>query len=159
MPKITFIFFCFCVLLVASCKVPKFKNDEERIEALNSIQQADMDFSNRSKEAGMKKAFIEYMNDDAVLLRPNKMPIVGAMAVDYISSINDSTFNLTWHPEGANVSKSADMGYTYGIYTMQIGDSSYKGTYVTIWQKGEDGNWKFLLDTGNDGVGNLQTTE
>lgn len=147
------------LIIISSCKIPKFKNDDERIKALNSIQQADVDFSNRSKEVGMKKAFLEYMNEDAVLLRPNKLPIVGAMAVDFISSMNDSTFSLTWHPEGANVSKSADMGYTYGIYTMQLGDTSYKGTYVTIWQKEENGSWKFLLDTGNDGTEDLQTRE
>ncbi|MFT3946048.1 MAG: hypothetical protein QM763_03660 [Agriterribacter sp.] len=139
--------------------MPKFKNDKERINALNSIQQADVDFSDRSKEIGMKKAFLEYMDEEAVLLRPHKMPIVGAMAVDFLSSINDSSFTLTWHPEGANVSKSADMGYTYGVYSMQIGDSSYKGTYVTIWQKDKNGRWKFLLDTGNEGIGEYSTDE
>lgn len=159
MSKITLLLICSCFLVISSCRVPSFKKEEERIKALNSMQQADIDFSNRSKEVGMKKAFLEYMNEDAVLLRPNKMPVVGAMAVDFISSINDSSFSLTWHPEGANVSKSADMGYTYGIYTMQIGDSAYKGTYVTIWQKEENGNWKFLLDTGNDGIEEPQTAE
>lgn len=149
----------FGLLLIISCKMPTFKNDEERIKALNSIQQTDVDFSNRSKEVGMKKAFLEYMNEDAVLLRSNKMPIIGAMAVDFISSINDSTFSLTWHPEGANISKSADMGYTYGVYNMQMGDSTYKGTYVTIWQKEDDGSWKFLLDAGNDGVDHSQMME
>jgi hypothetical protein len=45
------------------------------------------------------------------------------------------------------------MGYTYGIYTLIVNDSAYKGTYVTIWQKQADGTWKFVLDTGNEGVG------
>ena len=159
MQKAAFLISCFTIVCSFSCKIPKFKNGEERIKALNSIQQADVDFSNRSKEVGMKKAFLEYMNKDGVLLRPNKMPIVGAMAVDFLSSVNDSTFSLTWHPEGANVAKSADMGYTYGVYTMQMGDSLYKGTYVTIWQKEEDGSWKFLLDTGNEGVDQPRAAE
>lgn len=159
MLKAAFLIACFATTIIFSCKIPKFKNDEKRIEALNSIQQADVDFSNRSKEIGMKKAFLEYMNKDAVLLRPYKMPIIGAIAVDFLSSVNDSTFSLTWHPEGANVAKSADMGYTYGVYTMQMGDSSYKGTYVTIWQKEEDGSWKFLLDTGNEGIDQPRATE
>ena len=153
MPKNTFLFFYFSCIVIFSCNIPEFKKEEKRIEALNNMQQADIDFSNRSKEVGMKKAFLEYMHADAVLLKPGKMPIIGAAAVDFISSFNDSTFSLTWHPEGANVSKSADMGYTYGIYTLQMGDSSYKGTYLTIWQKEENGDWKFLLDTGNNGIG------
>jgi len=80
------------------------------------------------------------------------MPIVGARAVEFISNMNDSSVMLTWKPLGANVAKAADMGYTYGVYNLQVGDSTYKGTYVTIWQK-ENGEWKFLLDTGNEGVG------
>jgi ketosteroid isomerase-like protein len=34
-----------------------------------------------------------------------------------------------------------------------------EGTYVTIWKKGQNGNWKFVLDTGNQGLGkkNVET--
>ncbi|MFT3702521.1 MAG: nuclear transport factor 2 family protein [Agriterribacter sp.] len=140
------------MLLLTACKDYRFKKEEERIKALNEIQQTDVDFSNRSKEAGMKKAFLEYMRNDGVLLRPGRMPIIGASAVEFISNVNDTSFSLTWQPQGADVSQSADMGYTYGIYSMKMGDSLFKGTYVTIWQK-EDGKWKFSLDTGNEGTG------
>jgi len=27
-----------------------------------------------------------------------------------------------------------------------------KGTYITIWQKQANGNWKFVLDTGTQGL-------
>jgi hypothetical protein len=27
-----------------------------------------------------------------------------------------------------------------------------KGTYVSIWKKDENGNWKWVLDTGNPGL-------
>ena len=27
-----------------------------------------------------------------------------------------------------------------------------RGTYVTIWQKQTDGSWKFVLDTGTQGL-------
>lgn len=158
MSKIAF-FVTLLLLAVSACHVPQFQKDKTRIEALNSMQQTDIDFSNRSKEAGMKKAFLEYMDGDAILLRPDKLPVIGALAVDMISSMNDSSFSLTWHPQGANVSKSADMGYTYGVYTMQMGDTAYKGTYVTIWKKEENGNWKFLLDSGNEGTGEEQMPE
>lgn len=140
------------MVICCSCKEFRFEKDKERIEALNQMQQTDIDFSNRSKEAGMKKAFLEYIQEEGVLLRPHRMPITGAAAIDYLSSINDSSLILTWAPEGGNVSKSADMGYTYGVYTLTIKDSAYKGTYVTIWQKQADGTWKFVLDTGNEGI-------
>jgi ketosteroid isomerase-like protein len=29
---------------------------------------------------------------------------------------------------------------------------SENGTYVSIWKKDQFGNWKFVLDTGNEGL-------
>jgi ketosteroid isomerase-like protein len=54
------------------------------------------------------------------------------------------------------VALSGELGYTYGIYEVRsrggiktIGE----GTYVTIWKKDRQGNWKFVLDAGNEGLG------
>ena len=85
-----------------ACKM-EFRKPTERMNALNQIQQTDVDFSNRSREVGMKKAFLEYMEDDGILLRKNRLPIIGADAVDFLSSIDDSSFVLTWEPEGAYI--------------------------------------------------------
>ena len=139
-------------LINASCNL-QFRENTERMNALNEMQQTDVDFSNRSKEVGMKKAFLEYIEADGVLLQPNSLPVKGADAIDFISSFNDSSVILTWQPVGSDVATSADMGYTYGVYSMQTGDSARRGTYVTIWKKQADGRWKFVLDAGNEGVG------
>lgn len=140
-----------------SC-APDYRREKERIDALNAMQQTDVDFSSRSREVGMRKAFLEYIDDEGVLLRPGKMPIVGADAVDFITTVNDSSFTLTWQPEGGNIAVSSDMGYTYGVYEMEMDGAIHKGTYVTIWKKQADGNWKFVLDSGNEGVGAPDTT-
>lgn len=139
-------------LTCISCDL-QFRKNARRINALNEMQQTDVDFSNRSKEAGMKKAFLEYIEPDGMLLRPNRMPVTGADAIVLITSLNDTSVMLTWQPLGADVAASADMGYTYGIYRLEAGDSVQRGTYVTIWKKQEDGRWKFVLDAGNEGVG------
>ncbi|MDX2045277.1 MAG: DUF4440 domain-containing protein [Chitinophagaceae bacterium] len=139
--------------LLFSCKYFNFKKDDARIKALNEMQQTDVDFSNLSKQKGFRKAFTEYIDDDGVLLRRDRMPMLGADAIQYINNFNDSSVLLTWEPRGADVSEGGDLGYTYGIYTMKDSASTSKGTYVTIWRKQKDGKWKFVLDTGNQGVG------
>ena len=139
-------------LACISCDL-QFRKNTGRINALNEMQQTDVDFSNRSKEAGMKKAFLEYIEPDGTLLRPNRMPVTGADAIALVTSLNDTSVVLTWKPLGADVAASADMGYTYGMYSLKAGDSVHRGTYVTIWKKQEDGRWKFVLDAGNEGVG------
>lgn len=140
-------------LLFVSCNTNiSFKKEQQRINGLSVLQQADIDFSNLSRDSGMRRAFLTYMDGEAVLLRPGRYPIVGADAVDLITSVNDGSFTLTWRPDGADISQSGDMGYTYGVYSMQIGDSTHKGTYVTVWKKDPDGNWKFCVDSGNEGL-------
>ena len=114
-----------------------------------------MGFSRLSEEKGMKAAFIEYIDSNGVLLRPNEMPIVGANAIDYLIQQNDTGYSLTWQPNNAEISTSGDLGYSYGIYAMRPAskDTVIYGTYTSIWKKQKDGKWKFVLDSGNEGIG------
>lgn len=119
------------------------------------LMAADRAFSDMSKEKGMREAFIEYIDSNGVLLRANRLPIVGANAIDFLIQQNDTAYTLTWQPQFADVASSGDLGYTYGIYQIRLKatDSSFYGTYTSIWKKQKDGKWKFVLDTGNEGLG------
>jgi ketosteroid isomerase-like protein len=116
------------------------------------LLQADIEFSNLSKAQGVKAAFLHYMDDSAVLLKPDAYPIIGSAAKQYYEN-QSGDINLTWSPQAAFLSKSGELGYTYGIWSLASTDTTLQGTYVTIWKKGKDGRWKFVLDTGNSGVG------
>ena len=137
-------------LLVVSCGNQKTVDVSKDADA---IMQADRAFSELSKKKGMKSAFMQYADSAAVLLRAGYFPIKGNDALEYLQNINDSVFTLSWTPENAGMALSGDMGYTYGIYTFQDKDTTFQGTYVSIWQKQADGSWKYILDTGNPGVG------
>lgn len=119
----------------------------------------DRSFSKLSEEKGMKHAFLEFAGDNVVMLRKNKMPLKGKPALeDQFKTFTDTGFVLTWEPVFAEISESGDLGYTYGIYTSasQNPDGSKKenkGTYVSIWKKDPERNWKFVLDSGNEGTG------
>jgi ketosteroid isomerase-like protein len=125
---------------------------EDAVSDREQMIKTDEAFSNMSREYGMKKAFIEFMDDDGILLRPNHMPIIGADAIDFLSQANDTSYTLTWKPSAAQISSSGDLGFTYGIYLLRLRDTTLSGTYVSIWKKQPDGKWKFILDTGNEGV-------
>jgi ketosteroid isomerase-like protein len=146
-------YFIILLLVLLACN----SHDREEVNtaqvALQEIQQADVDFSNFSREHGMRKAFLEYIDDDGIMMRDNAMPIIGANAIDYITSMNDSSIVLTWEPRGGDIAASGDLGYTYGVYEMKDSANVQKGTYVTIWKKQSNGRWKFVLDSGNQGTG------
>ena len=75
----------------------------------------DREFSQRSEESGMKKAFLEFADDSAVLLRENSMPIIGKTRLgETFSEFEDTGFILTWEPILGDISRSGDLGYTVG---------------------------------------------
>jgi ketosteroid isomerase-like protein len=108
-----------------------------------------------SSASGMKKAYIEYIDSNGVLLRPENMPIIGANAIDYLIQQDDTGFQLSWEPRHAEVANSGELGFTYGIYAMRPKDKDtvIYGTYTSIWRKQKDGKWKLALDSGNQGIG------
>jgi ketosteroid isomerase-like protein len=120
-----------------------------------ALMKADLDFSEMSVNEGMQKAFLAFFADSGVMLRDNGYPIKGHGAlVSLFSNSKDTAFTLAWKPAFEKIAGSGELGYTYGFYTRTIkatGEVS-RGTYVTIWEKQKDGNWKFVLDTGTDGL-------
>lgn len=121
---------------------------------------ADLEFSEMSAQKGMIEAFMAYVDENGVLLRPKNSPVEGRMKIEeFLSSAPDTGFTLTWKPLFADVSSSGDLGYTYGVYEFLTKDDknkpvTHKGTYVSIWKRDKDGKWKFVLDSGNSGLSN-----
>lgn len=138
-----------------SCKTGNDKTDKADAFAKMELMDADRQFSKLSEQKGMKNAFIEYLDSNGVLLRPNHLPIAGADAVDFLIQQNDTDYTLTWEPQNGVIAKSGELGYTYGIYALRPStkDTVIYGTYVSIWKKEKSGSWKYVLDCGNEGIG------
>jgi ketosteroid isomerase-like protein len=135
----------------SSCNSVDIKKCEQE------IMDADRAFSEYSIAHGQIASFLEYAAPEAVLIKPNMYPIVGHEKLhEHYNGKADSTFVLTWEPKFARVAKSGDLGYTYGywqFYLKSQPDSIEKGTYATVWQRQPNGQWKFILDLGNEGLG------
>jgi len=147
------LFICIAVFFISSCKnkkKPEVDNTELKVEILET----DRAFSAQSQSKGLRNAFMDFIDNDAVLLRPNSLPLAGGQAMDLIIRSNDSLSVLTWEPKKVEISSSGDLGYTYGVYSRKPGDEDtvYFGTYVTIWKRQPGGKWKFVLQSGNEGV-------
>ena len=138
-----------------SCKNSKKKSPEDALDDRLKVMEADRSFSRLSEAKGMRSAFLDYIDSNGVLLRRDHLPLVGADAIDYLIQQNDSSFTLKWEPKNAVVAASGDLGYTYGLYVLKptVKDTLIYGNYVSIWKKQADGNWKFVLDSGNEGIG------
>ena len=146
------------ILILFSPGCSKTARHESLVKDLIDV---DLEFARLSLEKGSHAAFLEFIDDSCALLRPNRHPVVGRKQIEEMFNSPDTSFSLTWAPQFADVSESGDLGYTYGIYTIQMDSPegevvTKEGTYVTIWKKDKNGDWKFVLDTGNQGLGQKQ---
>lgn len=153
--SVQFLVLSFLIFSIEGCFFPNKNNTVGSEKNKTELMDADNAFSNLSAEKGMKNAFLEYIDSNGVLLRPNVIPIAGADAVDYIIGLKDEGYTMTWKPNDATVAVSGELGYTYGTYLLQPSakDTVFYGTYVSIWKKQEDGKWKFILQSANEGLG------
>ena len=137
----------FILGLLFSCTEKKpVPNPKELIEA-------DLAFSEYSAKYGIQKAFVEFAHDSVVKLKQYSMPIVGKQAlIDSYAGKSDSGLLLTWKPSDAAIAKSGELGFTYGIWTFIAKGDTSRGTYLSVWKKDKAGHWKYLADTGNDGL-------
>ena len=148
---VNLLFFVFIIIFLSiiSCK------KTGKTDSTGELMKTDREFSKMSETAGMHFAFLEYIADEGVLLRNNSFPLEGKESLKKLySGSDDSGFSLTWEPLFEHISSAGDIGYTFGTYTNteKASGTVSRGTYVTIWQKGKDGHWKFVLDTGTQGL-------
>lgn len=104
--------------------------------------------------ADTAQAFYDFMVDDAVWLPTGSEPVLGREAVR--DTLRQSPgARLVWEPQAADVARSGELGYTWGLYQVQdIGPDGRqrvlsRGKYTTIWRRQRDGSWRAVLDIGN----------
>jgi len=98
--------------------------------------------------------------DDAVLVAPGSPATSGKSAIhDALKQmVADPTLSLKFQASTVDVSKSGDLAYTQGSYTLTATDPQTKqlindhGSYVTIYRKQSDGTWKAVSDIASSAV-------
>lgn len=126
--------------------------DENYNGSEKQLIKTDKEFSEKSVRDGISAAFIAYADENVILMRDKQFPILGIKELkEYYSKINNGNAELKWSPVKAEISKSGELGYTFGnwIYSTKNSKDTVYGNYVTIWKKQKDGSWKFVLDGGN----------
>jgi ketosteroid isomerase-like protein len=91
--------------------------------------------------------FDSYAAAEVRLFRNDKFPLVGKAASSAVFPANSGVWS--WEPAFVEVSRSGDLGYTYGTYRLTSKDASQKilerGNYYRIWKK-YAGKWKLVAD-------------
>jgi ketosteroid isomerase-like protein len=113
------------------------------IEALLARER---EFSRASATRGPQQSFATYAAADVRLFRNDQQPFVGKRAA--VAALPASPVVWTWEPTFADVSRSGDLGYSYGTYRLTSADPAAKvetGNYYRIWKK-QGNNWRVVAD-------------
>lgn len=109
----------------------------------------DRKFAKASAERGLIKAFLDYADSEARLFRNGHYPFVGTDGIRQALAKTPAEALVTWEPSNGDLATSADLGYTYGSYTIVSKAKPQtiikRGNYVRIWKK-RSGIWKLALD-------------
>ena len=99
--------------------------------------------------------FSTFLADNAATLRADQPVLRGKAAVqqEWKSLLENKAISLRWQHISAEISKSKDLGYTVGSYTVTRTDDKGSavvgsGKYLTVWRMQKDGSWKVEFDTG-----------
>lgn len=134
-------------LLLFSCNSQE-KNDLEDLK--QEIIQMDIAMSNLACQEGFYTSILVNADENIVKLGEGKLPIIGKTEFAASFDKDKDTKTISWSPLYAEVAKSGELGYTWGNWKYIARDTVYYGNYFTVWKKHIDGNWKVVLDGGNN---------
>lgn len=135
-------------LVTVSCHEIK----KDHLPAKEEIMAVEHAFMERVAERGLGDAFVQYADENAVLVRNNRLIRGKKEIMEYYEKQEDSQdIQLTWEPEFIEVARCGDFAYTYGTYIYSVKDStgqesSLEGIFHTVWKRQEDGSWKYVYD-------------
>lgn len=120
-------------------------------ELKNEIIEVEKRFAGMAAEKGVGPAFLHFADDDAVIMRNNRVYRGKDKIGKYFASSELTDIQLKWKPDFVEVSSSGDLAYTYGKFTFSAKDKAGKmlkstGIFHTVWKRQSDGSWKYVWD-------------
>lgn len=107
------------------------------------IMAVDREFAQFALDAGIRAAYDRYLAADAIVFRP--LPVT---ARQWLDTHEPATGRLEWSPAAALTACDASLAVTLGTWSYTARDSrtSDTGYYLTAWRRGEEGDWRIVLD-------------
>jgi ketosteroid isomerase-like protein len=142
----------FVIAVVSLFATTSFAAKEKPLKGANLLIELETNFASDVAKNG-HAAFLTYFAEDGVEL-------VEGGGIDTKDDMRKQPpwpegTSLTWKPVFADMAASGDLGYTYGNYVFTSKNKDGKlvtsyGKYTSIWKKQKDGQWKVVVDMGND---------
>ncbi|MGH7523307.1 MAG: YybH family protein [Gemmatimonadales bacterium] len=139
--------------LLLGCRAPRHDATSAEVAALLAT---DRDWAKLSAVGKDVDSISSYWTDDARVVGTGQPVVSGKPAIREMVTgmMKIPGFHISWSPDSAVISRSGDLGYTFGTNEVTVPDSAGKlitasGRYLTVWRKGADGRWRCVEDFSN----------
>lgn len=115
--------------------------------------EADRAFAALSRAKGAPAAFDAFAAETVRLFQPGG-PLKGRAAMNESFRDFPAGATLDWVPEEEQLGTAGDHGFTWGRWVRRVPAETGRpagcatGTYLTVWARQPDGEWKFTADIG-----------
>lgn len=121
--------------------------DSKTSADLNAAQKSRWDAQQKFAEAAKgdsPTATLAAAAEEIRVYRDGYLPAVGKEAARKL--LSETGGKMSFEMLGADMSRSADLSYTYGRYSKARETGTEQGHYFQIWQTDDNGVWKLVLD-------------
>jgi len=143
--------------LAVACR-PAANDQQNSQQDLQSLLATDREWAKVASDGKNADSVLAYWTEDARVVMPGAPILAGKPAIRGMveGSMKTPGFHITWTPDSGVVSRSGDLGYTYGTNEFTAPDSTGKlvttrGRYLTVWRKDSDGRWRCVEDIASPG--------
>lgn len=139
-----------CIVLACTPPNVALAHEPDAAEAaLGSLVDAELAFARMGAERGIREAFLANFSDDGIAFEPAPVRLREAWRARPAAA-DPLALKLVWKPAQAGVSRSFDMGYTTGPFTLSSAaqPTPRHGVFFSVWQRAAGGPWKVMLDAG-----------
>ncbi|MBI2683570.1 MAG: hypothetical protein HYX26_10240 [Acidobacteriales bacterium] len=113
------------------------------------LKRVDAVFSSAVATRGLRQAYQKTLDAEARLHRNDIFPLTDPAAITAQLAKEEEKGAMTCSPMFADIASSADLGYSYGNYTItKKGETTpaEKGSYARIWRRHANGEWKLTVE-------------
>lgn len=141
---------CLALAAACACATPAPGRGAERAPPAPAATPAPVVAAERAFAAdglarGVKASFLAHSAADAIVLGPGPVNAHESLAAMPDLQPGAKRKALVWWPVWAGVSRSGDLGFTTGPFTI---DGAPGGHYFTVWKVQPGGEWKWVFDGG-----------
>jgi ketosteroid isomerase-like protein len=123
-----------------------FPNTDASTEA-DRLLAVDRAFSDASLERTLGVAFEAFAAPDAIAVGGGQFVYGPAAIGEAFAATPDD--HVSWVPRYAGAAESGDLGFTVGDASFILPGVSFYTKYLTIWQKQNTGEWRYVADFGS----------